>query len=882
MKTRQRLLQIAAVAGLALATAPVRGQSVSEPPTVFYGKVLGTASAQPFLVTEGELVWTIQRHDGTAVTLRTHLFALGDGLYSYRLEVPHSAIALGLPSDPDGVPMPPTPEVNVHASVTVDGQRATLLGPAPSAFTAEQILRTATHRLDLGLDREAADTDGDGIADWWEDAHSLDKQNAADAALDANGDGITALAAYLRGLDPARDARAPAVTTPELIVYPAGTTAILLDLADTDSAADQITYTLTAPPAAGALTLRNAQANPLAPDTVLVPGAQFTHADLLAGRVVYDHDGSEAEPGSFAVSVRDEDPAHPAFDTTIALLAFEPGSYVAADMTALEAQRILNHHHAARGFVVMDAAPLPVAAAIRTPSAGMTGAALAAYRAAYGDDRRALLVGGPAEGLSLAGGHRDDVLMPGSGDGALAGGPGADRFVFGRFDAGRIAIADFSPAEGDVIDFGDIPCEVGGYVHAYIQLAATADGAELRIDLGGDGVGFTNLVVALTGFDIATGDLYDLVENGNLLVGGLRLQPLLSVAATTPNASENGPVPGVFTIRRRGSLAERLTVNIGLTPAAANGNDYVYVPGTVVVPAGAASATVVISPVNDGIPESSETVVLALLSGAGYAIDSTSQATVTIEDMRMIVEIVATEISIANKSSGSSAWFELKRRDGDTGQLLVPLKIGGTAKNGVDYATLQNFVMMPSGQNWVYIEVKPLAGAILANGAETVRLTVQSSERYLVGSSGSAQVVIIERQDSFAEWAVREFGIGESGIKVFAAQDLGDTGITHFQRYAYGLDPRDPSNDGMPRPFVREGRLVVTFRKPLGIDDVAYTVTGMTNLRDRAGSQVPAREIHPTPADADPQRVYYEIDSAAQDVPCAFLEVKAVWTPQTP
>ena len=879
MKTHQLLLHIAAAAGLALAAAPVGAQSVSEPPTVFYGKVLGTRSAHPFLVTEGDLAWTIQRHDGTAVTLRTQLFALGDGLYSYRLEVPHSAIALGLPSDPGGVPMPPTPEVNVHATVTVDGQRATLLGPAPSAFTAEQILRTATHRLDLGLDREAADTDGDGIADWWEDAHGLDKQNAADAALDANGDGVTALAAYLRGLDPARDARAPAVTTPELIVYPAGTTAILLDLADTDSAPDQITYTLTVPPAAGSLTLRNTQANPLAPDTVLAPGAQFTHADLLAGRVVYDHDGSAAPPGGFAVSVRDENPAHPAFEATIALLAFEPGSYVAADMTDLEAQRILNHHHATRGFVVMDAAPLPPAAAIRAPSAGMTGAALATYRAAYGDDRRALLVGGPAEGVSLAGGHRDDVLMPGPGDCALAGGPGADRFVFSRFDAGRVAIADFSAAEGDVIDFGDIPCEVGGYVHEYLQLATTAGGAELRIDLDGDGLGFTNLVVALTGFDIAAAGLYDLVENGNLLVGGLRLQPLLSVAATTPNASENGPVPGVFTIRRRGSLAASLTVNIGLTPAAANGNDYVFVPTSVVIPAGAASAAVVITPVNDGIPESPENVLLALLPGAGYAIGSASQATVTIEDMRMIVEICATEISIANKSAGTSAWFELKRRDGDTGQLLVPLKIGGTAKNGVDYASVPSYVMMPAGQSWVYIEVKPLAGAILANGAETVRISVQPSDRYLVGASGSAQVVVIEREDSFADWAAREFSIGASGIKPFAAQDLGGTGITHFQRYAYGLDPRTPSTDGMPRPFVREGRLVVTFRKPLGIDDVTYIVTGMTNLRDRAGSQVPVREVQMTPADADPQRVYYEIGPAAKDAPSAFMEVKATWTP---
>ncbi|MDY0341505.1 MAG: cadherin-like domain-containing protein, partial [Coriobacteriia bacterium] len=830
------------------------------------------------LITEGELVWTIQRHDGSTVTLRTQLYALGNNQYAYRLEVPHAAIALGLPPDPDGIPMPPTPRVNVHTIVTVDGQPATLLGPAPSAFTTEQILRTATHRLDLALDREATDTDGDGIPDWWEDIYGLDKQNAADAAHDANSDGTTAYQAYLRGLDPAHDTRFPILLTPEVIVYPAGTTAILLDLVDTDSSPDQVTYTLISPPAAGALTLRNAQEDPLAPDTTLVPGAQFTHADLLAGRVVYDHDGSATPPGALTVTVHDEDPEHPAFESTIGLLAFEPGNYVATNMTALEARRIRNHHSASRGFVIMDAGYLPENTALSMPSTGKADTSLDAYRAAYGDDRRALLVGGSAENLSLAGGHRDDVLMPGPGDSTLTGGAGADRFTFSHFSVGNVTLTDYTPAEGDVIDFNALPAEAGGTVHQYIQLAGTADGAELRVDLDGHGIGFNNLVVALPRFDTISADLYDLVENGSLLVGDLRLQPLLSVVATTPNASENGPVPGVFTISRRGSLAESITVNFTLTPAAANGNDYVFVPSTVTLPAGAASTTVVITPVNDGIPEQPEHVLLSLLPGAGYAIGSGSQASITIEDMRMIVEISAI-VPIANKDTAASAWFELKRRDGDTGQLLVPLKISGTAKNGTDYATVNGYALLSAGQNSFYIEIKPLATATLANGAETVRISILPTERYLIGLSGSSQVIIIEREDTFADWAAREFSIVTSGVKSFAAQASAGTGITHFQRYAYGLDPHAPANDGLPRPFIREGRLVVTFRKPLTASDVTYTVTGITNLRDRAGSHVDVQQIYPEPADADPQRVFYEIGPAAQNAPNAFMEVKAIWTP---
>jgi hypothetical protein len=185
---------------------PGRAQTFSEPATIFYGKVVGVGSAQPFLIHDGELSWTIQRADGQEITLTTTLFSFQGGTLSYRLEVPHAALGLGLTSA-GGIPLPPSPETHLHKLVKVDGETATLLGPASAAFTSEQLARTATYRMDLALGRVATDTDGDGIADWWETLHGLDLQNPADAGLDANGDGITALQAYLRGLDP--NARLP-------------------------------------------------------------------------------------------------------------------------------------------------------------------------------------------------------------------------------------------------------------------------------------------------------------------------------------------------------------------------------------------------------------------------------------------------------------------------------------------------------------------------------------------------------------------------------------------------------------------------------------------------------------------------------------------------
>jgi hypothetical protein len=44
-------------------------------------------------------------------------------------------------------------------------------------------------RVDLEINAAMPDGDGDGIPDWWEDEHGLDKQSAADALADANGNG---------------------------------------------------------------------------------------------------------------------------------------------------------------------------------------------------------------------------------------------------------------------------------------------------------------------------------------------------------------------------------------------------------------------------------------------------------------------------------------------------------------------------------------------------------------------------------------------------------------------------------------------------------------------------------------------------------------------
>jgi autotransporter-associated beta strand protein len=106
--------------------------------------------------------------------------------------------------------------------------------------------------------------------------------------------------------------------------------------------------------------------------------------------------------------------------------------------------------------------------------------------------------------------------------------------------------------------------------------------------------------------------------------------PVVSVIATTAEASETGPASGVFTITRSLWLAGDLTVDFNLGGTAGNGSDFTQALLSVVIPDGQAAVEVVVAPVADSLVEGPETVTLTLASG-NYII-SGDPATVTIRD----------------------------------------------------------------------------------------------------------------------------------------------------------------------------------------------------------------------------------------------------------
>lgn len=112
--------------------------------------------------------------------------------------------------------------------------------------------------------------------------------------------------------------------------------------------------------------------------------------------------------------------------------------------------------------------------------------------------------------------------------------------------------------------------------------------------------------------------------------------PLVSLVATHPATTEPAPHirirPGAFTVTRKGDLSAPLRVLYAVGGTASNGRDYDVLDGDITLGAGEASAEIQVIPVDDGVPEPDETVVLRLRPDAAYGIAEPSSATVTIHD----------------------------------------------------------------------------------------------------------------------------------------------------------------------------------------------------------------------------------------------------------
>ncbi len=216
--------------------------------------------------------------------------------------------------------------------------------------------------------------------------------------------------------------------------------------------------------------------------------------------------------------------------------------------------------------------------------------------------------------------------------------------------------------------------------------------------------------------------------------------PTVIVTATDPVASETGTDTATVVFTRIGDLTRDLTVNYLAGGSAVSGRDYRSLPGQIVIPAGQPTVSLTIQPRNNGLNDGGNTLDIILSDSPLYNVGVPGVATVFIQDgARPTVNIRAT---VTNAAEPNTAGEFLLTRQGDLrGELVVNLKVGGTARPVADYAPIAALGRIPANAASVVIRVNPVNDN-LREDPETVICEVLPGTNYNVGPTNQATVTI--------------------------------------------------------------------------------------------------------------------------------------------
>lgn len=304
---------------------------------------------------------------------------------------------------------------------------------------------------------------------------------------------------------------------------------------------------------------------------------------------------------------------------------------------------------AANGLVMSGSTNLPASATISNPAAGVyligglpSSGNLIAVATGNGNDNCAT-VGQSGENWIVT--VRDNSQNLENGDFAILYIPGtAERVLSGKIgnlgeftalnrDLALLGASTRLTSQGYELTFGD-----GSVINpSNTALFITADA-----DAGFGPDNIYSYSANGNSFVVFSHDLPGL--NGILQNGGFRFlaTPLDTVAPNSDEvvlsvsdaqAAEDGTDQTLaFTVTRLGSTASDLTVNYAVTGSATPGSDFTALSGSVVIPAGSASALITVTVLLDGLLEQVETVTLTLTAGAGYVTGLHITGTGTIQD----------------------------------------------------------------------------------------------------------------------------------------------------------------------------------------------------------------------------------------------------------
>lgn len=230
----------------------------------------------------------------------------------------------------------------------------------------------------------------------------------------------------------------------------------------------------------------------------------------------------------------------------------------------------------------------------------------------------------------------------------------------------------------------------------------------------------------------------------------------VSVTATTPDASQSGPTPGVFAITRSSvnpaDLAQAATVNFTLGGTATNGT-YTLSPASttsITFAPGQTTTNITVTPINDGKPRPTTTVVLSLKGGATYTTLAPTVATILIQNTgpQLVFISSADAPSMYKAFTNDYASFKITRW-GDTNAASYSVSTftyGGTAVLGTEFVGATPITINP-GDLVVTNRISPLDPVTTYVGNRTVIVGLTGGTGYSANTSSNATLTIIDNAE---------------------------------------------------------------------------------------------------------------------------------------
>ncbi len=220
----------------------------------------------------------------------------------------------------------------------------------------------------------------------------------------------------------------------------------------------------------------------------------------------------------------------------------------------------------------------------------------------------------------------------------------------------------------------------------------------------------------------------------------------LSIVATT-DAAEDG-TNGLFTISTTEEFSKPVTVNIISTGTATSG-DYNDLGSSFVFPANTLTTTLPIEVLADNLVEPDETVTVTMIgtNNPSVTIGSKDDATLTITDNDGAeLSIAATTQAAEDATDGL---FTISTTNQFSTAVTIDITVGGSATQGLDYASIGTSVIFPANQNTLTIPVDVTADNI-TEGDQTVIVTMTGTNNadVTVGATDEATVTITDNDQA--------------------------------------------------------------------------------------------------------------------------------------